>query len=251
MPYYQYYAELRNLWSHPLRNVMAFTPVCEEDAWYADQYLAEAERLDMQFSMHFDRCSDATKERFKSHPLCIGSSERDTPEEYTEKDKQLALDLLVGKCRWAFHWDIDEVLDKDAIPKLAALESRKEDLLRTAWVNTWDDMQHIRVDTVFAAARRVKFYNMVGTKWRFDHPITYGCKMIDVKGNSLNGYGIKGETDIVCIHTGYMTRALREMHKERWDRILTTAVGNNPYGMWEYCVREKDFPPTVVENPYL
>lgn len=235
-----------------MQNVMAFTPICEEDAWYADQYLAEAERLNMQFSMHFDRCSEETKERFMRHPLCVSFHERDEPGEYTEKDKQTALDMLFGKCRWAFHWDIDELLDKDAVGKLAALADREEDLLRTAWVNTWGDMQHIRVDTLFFDSRRVKFYNLSqGRKWRFDHPITYGCKMVDKSGNFLNGYGLQGETDIVCIHTGYMTRALREMHKERWDRITTKAVGGNPYGMWAYCLDEENYPATVEENPYL
>jgi len=236
-------------------DVAAFSCICEEDAWLLDQYLTEVERLDIPFGMHMDRCSAETKLRIENHPLCFGTTVQDDPKrEYTEQDKQAIFDMLYKsgrRRRWALHWDVDEIWDKDAPDKLRAIINRSEDLLYVKWVNCWGDLEHIRVDTVFASSRRVKLYNISqGRRWLFDHPITYGCKMVGDEGLVKHGAGVHADLDLVCLHTGLMTRELREFHKARWDRILTTAVGNNPLGFWEYCVREADFPPTVIPNPY-
>lgn len=40
------------------------------------------------------------------------------------------------------------------------------------------------------------------------------------------------------------------MHKARWDRIYTKAVGANPYKFWDY-VLDPEITQVVVENPYL
>lgn len=235
----------------------AFVEVCQEDAWLIPQFVHEVERMDMPFAMHFDKCSDELKDRLRKHPLCVGSVHFDSPGvEYTEKHKQAVFDLLNYQHRWDWlvQWNIDEIWEKDAPAKLkqAAKKHKAADYLLVQWVNCWGDLDHIRVDTLFASAKRVKLYNVQGNRrWGFDHPITHGCKLIDDKTGPRAKTEIKGEhSEVVCLHTGLMTRELRELHKARWDRIYTAAVGNNPLGFWDYCLNETEYPPTVVENPY-
>lgn len=226
-----------------------FTPFCEEDAHYADQWLAEVERLGFPFAVHFDRCSSATKCLFIEHELCVGWTEMDDPAtEYTEKHKQGAMDILMDRgFDWALHWDADETWEESAPTKFAELGGMADkDLVRVQWVNLWGDKDHVRIDTLFASSWRVKVYNLQnGRRWIFDHPITYGCKL-SRGGKALDGVGTADRLDLRCLHHGLMTRELREMHKARWDRILTKAVGNVPLRFWEYCLMEEQYPPTVV-----
>jgi hypothetical protein len=136
---------------------------------------------------------------------------------------------------------------------LERFQKKRVDYVRVHWVNCWGDKDHIRVDGVFASSWRVKVYNVGrGWKWRFDHPITYGCKMVDSQGQVMEGVGRKERLDIACLHHGLMTRELRVMHKERWDRIYSTALRGdpNPYGFWNLCLDEENYPPEVIENPY-
>ena len=46
-------------------------PVCDGDERHFDRFLGELTRLGFPFAVHFDHCSPATKERFKSHPLFL------------------------------------------------------------------------------------------------------------------------------------------------------------------------------------
>lgn len=236
--------------------VIAFTPFCEDDAWLLPQYLNEMERLGINFVVHFDRCSAATKLQVLNHHLCIGYRSQDNLHlEYTEQHKQKIFDLVtsLNRYKWALHWDIDEVWEKAAPDKLDALLFSEADYLRVAWVNTWGDMQHIRIDPPnFQGIRRVKLYNISeGRKWKFDHAVTYGCKLMDTNGNCPDDNAAIGETSLVCLHTGLMTRELRLKHKERWDRVYGTAIGRNPYQFWDYCLDEVAHPPTIIKNPYL
>lgn len=241
-----------------LHTMCAFTPFCEEDAHWLDQYMEECERINIPFVLHFDRCSTKTKDRVLTSSigkrLCADHTVQDNMDkEYTEQDKQEAMNRVKAmEFLWALHWDIDEVWEKDVRAKFEdVVNNRTEDYLKVAWVNCWNDPEHIRVDTQFNRPPRVKLYNLQrGRKWKFDHPIIYGCKLMDNKGNTPHHYGTCGDTDIVCLHQGLMTRELREFHKARWDRILTTAVGNNQYGFWNLCLDEVNHPPTVVPNPY-
>lgn len=205
--------------------------------------------------MHFDRCSADTKALVQGHGWCFGvTSQDDLATEYTEKHKQAPFDLLQnsGRFDWVVYQDIDEIWEKEAPDKLRSILGRPENHLKVHWVNCWGDLQHIRVDTLFANAPRVKAYNVAnGNRWRFDHAITHGCKLLDSQGNTAVNLMVCGKIDLVCLHYGLMTRELREMHKARWDRIYTKAVGNNPYGFWDYCLDEENYPPTVIENPYL
>jgi len=230
----------------------SYLTICEEDAHWIPQYLAGMEHMNLPFGVFFDRCSDDTVGRLMSHPLCIKSFRQDDPTlEYTEQSKQAVFDLLLeAKPKWIVYTDSDEIWEKDAPDKFKEILKRPEDYLRAIWVNCWNDVNHIRVDTIFSNAPRVKFYNVQGNRrWRFDHPITNGAKLLDRDGKPTP-YAKKGDTDLVCLHTGLMTRELREQHKARWDRIYTTAVGNNPYGFWNYCLDEETYPPTVEPNPY-
>ena len=236
--------------------VAAMVQICEEDARWASQFMEEVTRLDIPFAMHFDRCSDGLKDRIRRHPLCVGSVTQDDPSlEFTERHKQAVFDLLSTQQRWQWllQWDIDEIWERDAPEKIAKLAKRKEeDNLLVQWVNCWGDRAHIRVDTVFAAAPRLKFYNVGGNRrWWFDHAITYGCKLNDDKTGMRSKESVKSaHSGIVCLHTGLMTRELREHHKTRWDRIYSAAVGANPYHFWEYCLMEDEYPPTVIPNPH-
>lgn len=238
--------------------IAAFTPFCSADAHYIPRYLAEVERLDVHFSVHIDRMRDGYEE-LVHHPRCVGFTKHSGDEEYTEQHKQGALEILQEQgFDWAVHWDADEVWERDAPAKLRRSCESELDHQQVTWVNAWGDINHIRVDTIFAYPPRVKLYNLQHDprtgrrrRWFFDHPITYGCKMVDNTGRVMHGIGDYALSDLVCIHTGYMTRELRLYHKERWDRIITTAVGNQPLKTWEYVCNEEQFPATVVPNPYV
>lgn len=235
-------------------SIAAFTTICEEDTCWIDNYLKEVERLEMPFAIHLDRCSDLTKERFTRHPLCIGCTVQDNLKlEYTEQHKQGVFDILCDKgYSWGLSWDIDETYAKDAPELLPDIEQLPFDLIDTKWINLWGDTQHIRLDGPFSTGHRIKFYRLTGGKrWKFDHPITYGCKLVAPDGTTPHDYGKVGSCmDFVCIHWGLMTPELRQLHLDRWNRIYTKAVGANPYGFWNYTV-DASIEPLIVPNPYM
>lgn len=226
-----------------------FTAICQEDAHWIPQYVAEAERLDMPYAIHLDRCSprdDSRIERLCGHRLCVGAtSQPDKAIEFTEQHKQGVLDLVVGLgFDWAVPMDCDETWEKDAPRKFPLLMCENGDYIDVKWVNLWDDPQHIRVDGFLGAGHRVKFINLRVGEWRFCHPVVNGPKLIDRKTHGVERH------DVVCLHWGVMTHAMRVQHKERWDRIYTKAVGANPYGFWN-SILDPNVSPEVVRNPYL
>ncbi len=234
--------------------ICAFTPFCEPDVdLWAGQYLAECERLDMPFVVHLDRCSKESWLRFKRHRLCRGITRQDIKlMEYTEQHKQMALDEVTRLgYDWALHWDSDETWETNAPAKLTEIcATATADYLQVLWVNLWGDDGHIRVDAEFNRPPRVKLYNLQdGRRWHFDHPITYGCKLVDGDGTTPHGHGAMGTTDLACLHHGLKTEELRKMHAERWDRIYGKAVGSNPYGFWHWAMNQA-VTPHVIENPY-
>jgi len=244
-------------------NFVAYTSVCEEDAGYAPQYLAEAERLAMPFAIHLDRCSTSTLRKFFRHPLCVGyTTQNNRSIEFNEQHKQAVFDLAAKqKPQWLMAWDVDETFERDAPRKLLEIADLDADYVDVRWVNLWDDPKRVRTDGPFSQGHRVKFYSMK-LKWKFDHPITNGAKAIDREtGNVLvynphrpNSKEIKrAQHDLVCIHWGMMTRELRELHKDRWDRIYSAALrgDKNPYGFWEYALNETDYPPVTSEHDYF
>ena len=226
-------------------DIGVFTCICEEDAIWIDQYLAEIERLDLPYATHLDRCSNRTKARMTSHANCIGFDEQNNHAiEFEERHKQGVFDLVAGAgYQWALAWDIDETWERDAPKKIASLSDVDADYLTCRWLNLWNDAQHIRIDGAFEKGHRVKFYRLDRT-WRFDHPITNGAKN-DSPDTAL------GRLDLVCLHHGLMTRELRLQHKERWDRIYSTALrgDQNPYGFWKFACDES-IEPTVIRHGY-
>lgn len=241
------------------RDLVAFTPICEPDSIWIDQYLREVERLDIPFGIHFDRCSDATKRRMMSHSHCVAASAQDDPSiEYTEQHKQTIFDMVcdLGGHSWALHWDADEVWEDDFIRKFEAESHRPESHLRVSWANMWETPDRIRWDAdspskLMCPSPRVKLYQIgEGQRWLFDHPVIYGCKEIvdGIKRSKTQCKATEGDTDIVCLHAGLMTHELRMQHAERWDRVYGAAVGENPYCLWHALMNHEKHPPRTVDN---
>lgn len=254
MPAYSHYKELRRL---DMSSFAAFIEVCEEDAHHIPVFLAELTRLCMPFGIHFDRCSDATKALIREHPLLVAEHcQDDKTVEYTERHKQGIFDKLCDLNRFAYlvHWNSDETWEKDALAKFDAILATGADYVYTKWINTWGDMEHIRTDGPWNSSR-VKLYRVAGGKrWLFDHVIIHGCKLLTQDGTIEDDKRVTfSRSDLVCLHHGFQTRELRERHKERWDRIYTTATkgDGNPYGIWKMALDEVTYPPVVSENPYL
>lgn len=225
-------------------SICAFTSICDEDACWIPQYLAEAERLGLPFCINLDRCSMPTRRALTRHPLCIGIAVQDDPAvEFEERHKQRALDVVAARgTDWALAWDIDETFEADAPAKLRRLDPDL-DCLDVRWLNLWGDRDHIRVDGAFGEGHRVKLLNLTGgRRWVFDHPITNGPKLVGREA-------VVTRFDLVTLHHGMMTPELRRLHKDRWDRIYTTAVGANPYGMWaDAC--DETITPVLLRHGY-
>ena len=257
--------------------ICAFTAICQEDVHrWGDQYIAEAERWQLPFVMHFDRCSPGTVARLTGHPLCVGTTEQpDRGIPFNETHKQAALDLVRARgFRWALALDADETLADDAPAKLADVAERcRADYVLCRWVNLWGDVAHVRVDGRFAYDVRPKLFSLrSGFVWRYNSPVL----------NSPTGYHTSGEAailralrpytgtqrarlerqlraqatggpepaalvrdDIIFVHHGLISRELRELHKRRWDSIYGKAVGYNPYQIWDYALDEVTYPPAV------
>lgn len=228
--------------------IAAFTSVCEEDSVWSESYLIEIDRLGIPFFIHFDRCSRETKNFFKH--WCKGYTENDNhSREFNEMDKQGVLDLLqVHKgVTWAMAFDVDEVFERDAPEKLKQVEMLSEvDYLNSSMFNCWGDKGKIRVDSPFDNYHRARFYSLkTGYRWVFRNKA--------VNGPTLMGKLVtkEGGVDVVCLHLGMMTREMRQHHRERWDRIYRAAMGKNPYNYWNHLCSEEEYPPTVIDNPYL
>lgn len=237
-------------------SVCAYTAVCEEDSCWIPQYLSEVERLKLPFVMHADRCSRATIELFFRHPYCLDVTYQNNPRiEFEERHKQRPFDVILRNgYNWAMAWDIDETYEKGAPAKLLGIQTLDADYVDVNWVNLWNDPEHIRVDGTFGEGHRVKFYNLKTMLWKFDHAITNGAKPVA----SWNGpiYGAPEAKlvryDLVCLHWGMMTPELRRLHKERWDRIYSTALKGdpNPYGFWRHAI-ETEEQAVIVPHNYL
>lgn len=232
----------------------AFTSVCEEDAHFLPKYLAETERVGMDFVMHFDKCSPATKFLVIKHPRCVGITENNGPNShFDEMHKQPALDLLVSLgYDWAVNWDADETWERDAVVKMQSL-SPGVDVYDYKWVNLWDDPRFIRVDGPLANGHRARFYNLKsGARWEFYNPKINGARADFGKYQKLRGETHLEKLDLVSIHWGMLTKEMRAHHKKRWDFLYGrhTDDGKNPYGFWEWACDES-ITPELVEHGYF
>ncbi len=233
-----------------MKTLCAFTSICEEDACWVLQYLKEAERLNMPFVMHFDRCTESLIGWVTSHKLCNGwTRQDDSGIEFNEQHKQLAFDIINyddDGFAWAMAWDIDETYAHNQTGELEAILSSTWDCIDVRWLNLWGLPSHIRTDSGFDEGHRVKFYNLQNDrKWKFDHPITNGAKLVGREA-TLGDF----RDHFVCLHWGMMTQKLREQHKARWDRIYTKAVGANPYGFWSHAL-DPTIRPVLVKHGYF
>jgi len=236
-------------------SVCFFTAVCEEDEKYVNRYLEEVTRLDIPFAMHFDRCSVRFKSRFQGHPLLVARTSQDDPDiEFTEMHKQDILNKVIrAKFSWACALDIDETWEKNAKQKIDEVTQRDCDVIDIRWMNLWDSPEYVRVDPPFCG-HRAKFLNLRNgdAVWSFYHPAVNGPRLKPGKKGPLSGNEgrIENQHDLVCLHWGLLTREDRQLHKERWDRIYTTAVGANPSGFWEVACDES-ITPVLMEHNYL
>lgn len=230
-------------------SICAFTSICEEDAEWIPQYLAEIARLQMPYAVHFDRCSGRTMDAMTKPSLCIGYTEQRLVE-FNETHKQGVFDLVVrNNFDWALAWDMDEIWEKDAPLKIGQTKlcQTTADLIDVRWWNLWDNRDHVRIDGTFGSGHRAKFYNLRSGQWRFDHPITNGAKLTHRQANILDATGL-----LNCLHAGMMHATHRLAKKARWDRIYSTALKGdpNPYGFWSYACDES-IRPITVRHGYL
>lgn len=234
-------------------SVCAYACICEEDAVWITQFQAEADRLAMPYVIYLDGCSVGTRKRFHEHRLCVRVTTSGIPRpEFDETVKQHPFDEVVREgYDWAMSWDVDETYERDAENKIREIRKTDADYVDVRWLNLWGSPDRIRMDGVFAGGHRVKFYNLKTYRWKFDHKITNGAKAVDRKGDPVGDRARGVKHDLVCLHWGMMTRELREMHKARWDRIYTAAVGANPYGFWDYALNEETNPPVTAPHEYL
>lgn len=229
--------------------VAAFTCICLEDVQWIPQYLREAERLSMPFAIHLDRCrpgDDAHLLRLCKHALCLGTTRQtDKEQEFQETQKQAVLNRLVRKkVRWAMAWDIDETFERDAPRKLLQLPTMTGVSLRTPFLHLWEDPRHHRSDV---ATVRDCFFRLDAGTWRYIYAAVNGPGLYR-RGERIPS--TSDDFDLVRLHWGMMTPALRQQHKERWDRIYQKAVGWNPYQFWAHCT-DPNIPATIEEHDYL
>lgn len=239
-------------------NAGIYTSICEEDHIWIDQYLAEIERLRFPFAINLDGCSRQTKLRLIQHRLCAGATSNDNPKkEFDETQKQGILEIISGKgFDWAIPLDMDETFETDFTNRLGQIDTNAYDVINIRWVNLWESKEHIRTDGPFANASRDKFYNLKNYRWRHLQKAVNGPTAFPKNTSRIRRTTIVEprtfKTDIIaCIHWGLMTRELRELHKERWDRIYGKAVGRNPYQWWNHSLDEGNFPPVLEKHNYI
>lgn len=244
------------------KDVCAFTSVCREDAGWVPGYVAEAARLGMPYAVHLDRCTPGDHPHLNTlvrHDMCVGFTHQFDPAvEFDEQHKQAVLDLVVSRgYRWAMAWDVDEVYETAAPAGIAEIVGtpaaggkpapRPADWVDVRWLNAWGDRDHVRADGDWTRGHRVKFYRTdraAGERWVFDHPITNGPK-VTRDGRPVPTVGVAHP--LVCLHLGMMTPELRRAHRDRWDRVYSTALKGdpNPYRFWREAVETEPQAVTV------
>lgn len=227
-----------------------FLTTCDEDRHWLPQWVEEVDRLGLDFTVHFDRCSLATVNLLLQHRRCVGCTSQDNPKiEYTECHKQGPFDLLVKQgYDWVLLIDSDETLEKDAPTKLRQIvqDHKDDDCLGLKYRTLWDTRGCLRVDGPLGCGYHVKLYNLMGgRRWSFKNPIVNGAYILGRRSGDYR----EVKVDLVCLNHGAMTEELRRLHKERWDRIYG-ALGGNPYGFWNYCL-DPSINSVIVDNPYL
>lgn len=240
-----------------MKNVCAFTSVCEDDARWIDQFQAEAERLALPYVIHLDRCSNETRSRFVRHDWCVNytSNKRD---EFNETHKQFPFDVLVregdrhdgagGKYDWAMAWDVDETHAPNARVVMDEMLEREAyrgtDMIDVRWLNLWESPDRVRTDGAFQTGHRVRFFNLRGGRsYKWYDPKVNGPRLLrnGKWQHKPDEYRVSKRSDFVVLHWGMMTKELRDEHRARWDRIYGRH-GGNPYGFWNFACDESITP---------
>lgn len=226
--------------------VGAFSCVCEEDAQWLPQYLAESERLGMPFVMHFDRCSKETQRIVRRHPNMVACTVYEGPEKFSERTKQQPYqELKKRKFTWAMTWDVDETFCKDAVQVFKEVLSVPDvETISMQWLNLWGSPDFLRIDEPFCTRYREKLYKLIiGFPWEWKCPLTNGPTLYQkIPRNYV-------ASNLVCLHHGLMTHELRLAHKLKWDRVYGRS-GGNPYNIWNHLLDYENCPPEVTPNPY-
>jgi hypothetical protein len=151
---------------------------------------------------------------------------------------------------WAVMQDIDERWDisaKDKIRRDVEKAYKKGcKSIRFPMFTAWDE--GLRIDTIFnpmltnAETRRERMFYAKGD-WKWLHKIIVAPYYFE--NNQRKDYKVHFGTAPI-IHYGHRTEKLRKMHKKRWDKNYTRAVGNQPYTFWRY-INDKSGPVEVAK----
>lgn len=223
-------------------------PVCDGDARHFDRFIGELTRLGYPFAVHFDHCSPETKARFKAHPLFVGGHEDDDPNSFFGEDsRQSALDILVRKgFDWALSFDVDETLEKAAPEKIREILTLEVDVVECPLLDLWGDAKHYRVDGPFRQSHREKFFRLGIGRWNYTHPTIHAPKATP----RHKEYEVKvGVFPLYVMHWGIMNMDDVRFHTERWNKIYTQKVGNNPYGFYPYLNDPETKPEIIGFDP--
>ena len=240
------HVNLSNSYIYPADNFCVYTSVCGEDTSWIDGYLIQMNYHRIPFAMHFDRVTDSVKQRVIEHPYCVAYTEQNCQTiEFDETHKQAILDKVIGlKFDWAMSLDIDERLEENFWLRWVNLRSSeliKEldtvDIVNIRYLHLWNDVYHYRTDGPFAIHKRASIIRLrKDSTWTFTTKVTNGPKLL--RDGKVFEAEYASMDDLIVFHHGLMEPERRLFHKDRWDRIYTKAVGNNPYGFWKYATDE-------------
>ena len=224
-------------------------PVCDGDAKHFDRFTGDLTRLGYPFAVHFDHCSDETKRRLKEHPLFLEGHEDDDPNSFFGEDsRQSALDILAKhRFAWMLSFDVDETLEKNApekIRKILEEDAGGADVVEFPLLDLWGDERHYRVDGPFRSSHREKMFRLSIGRWNYTHATIHAPKCTP-RDKDHEVRVIK--PDIFVLHWGIMNMDDVRFHTERWNRVYTKKVGNNPYGFYPYMNDPENNPPDIRE----
>jgi hypothetical protein len=215
--------------------------------WFG-QLLPELTRFDVKVAWILDHCSKETKQIVNDFPLTVGVKLRDGKEEiFREKWRQDGLEpLRKAGCKWALLWDTDDTFygnAPDIIKKAVEGETRPAGLIRRISIWDVDGQQFVRVDGPFSPTgngtqtNRAILYNL-------DYELIWMDNVTHGPHSFLNGEEVSGEFQVEAysIHWGLKDHELRKEHKIRWDTNYTSAIGRNPYKLWDYTLDESITP---------
>lgn len=210
------------------------------DEKHFDRFLAELTRLGFPFAVNFDHCTEQTRRLFQRRALYLGGYEDNDPEShFDESFRQKALDVLLDKqFDWALSMDVDETLERDAVQKIHEATELGADIVDFPVLDLWGDERHFRRDGPFGSSHREKLFNL-REPIAYYHPTVHAPR-VKPKGREV----VVVKYPCHVLHWGIMCREDAVFHTERWNRIYTRRVGNNPYasGFYSYIMDESIVP---------